>query len=66
MKARSALVLIGMSFVVPVLMYASTFYVSALGGDDSNLGTSPSAAWKTLEKVNGHLYKAGDRIMLRA
>jgi hypothetical protein len=65
-KARSALVLIGMSFVVPVLMYASTFYVSALGGDDSNLGTSPSAAWKTLEKVNGHLYKAGDRIMLRA
>jgi hypothetical protein len=66
MKARSALVMIAMPLLAALSTYASTFYVNALGGSDSNLGTAPSSPWKTLEKVNTHKYEAGDRILLRA
>lgn len=45
--------------------YAATYYVAANSGD-SNTGLSPSAAWKTLDKVNGVTFLPGDRILLRA
>ena len=52
-------------FVLPSFSCASTFYVDALRGSDSNAGILPSAAWKTLEKVNEKRYQPGDRILLR-
>jgi hypothetical protein len=50
----------------PCLANASTFYIDANSGNDTNLGTSPSAAWGTLAPVNGHTFVAGDRILLHA
>jgi hypothetical protein len=43
-----------------------TFYVDSRQGSDANAGTSPAAAWKSLEKVNATLFHPGDRILLRS
>ena len=43
-----------------------TYYVDATGGSDSNAGTSSSAPWKSLAKVNGTTFQAGDQILLKA
>jgi hypothetical protein len=40
----------------------STYYVSA-SGSDSNAGTSTSAPWKSINKVNAITFKAGDQIL---
>jgi hypothetical protein len=42
--------------------YATTYYVSN-SGNDSNSGTSPSAPWKTIAKVNSEEYAPGDTIL---
>ncbi|NGY65287.1 right-handed parallel beta-helix repeat-containing protein [Lentzea sp. NEAU-D13] len=43
----------------------TAYYVSATG-DDSNAGTSPRKAWRSLEKVNATTFKPGERILLRS
>jgi len=40
---------------------ATDYYVSPLG-DNSNAGTSPAKAWKTIIKVNGATFRPGDSI----
>lgn len=50
----------------PALATNTTYYVDATGGADSNAGTSPAAAWRTLAKVNATTFAAGDQILLRA
>jgi hypothetical protein len=42
-----------------------TFYVDGIGGSDSNSGLSGENAWRSLEKVNSHLFSAGDRILFK-
>lgn len=42
----------------------TTYYVSPTGRD-ANAGTSPSAAWKTLRKVNSRNFAPGDRILFQ-
>lgn len=42
-----------------------TYYVSS-DGDDRASGTSPDAAWRTLQKVGATTFAPGDRIRLRA
>ncbi len=59
------LVLLLMEIFLPSFSCASTFFVDALRGSDSNIGTLPSSAWKTLERVNRMHYQPGDRILLR-
>ncbi len=49
---------------LPLTMHAATYYVSSTQGADSNPGTSPAAAWKTLGKVNSTDFTRGDRILL--
>lgn len=45
----------------------TTYYVDSVNGNDSNSGTSPSAAWKTLGKVNAKTnYGPGDQILFKA
>lgn len=44
---------------------AATFYIDAETGDDTASGTSPDAAWASLEKASSRRYKRGDRILLR-
>jgi hypothetical protein len=46
--------------------HATTYYVDIVAGSDSNAGTSAAAAWKTLTKVNGKTFAAGDQILFHA
>lgn len=45
-----------------VAVRALIYYVSA-SGNDSNSGTSASAAWRTIKKVNAHSFEAGDQVL---
>ncbi|MBN1362479.1 MAG: right-handed parallel beta-helix repeat-containing protein [Sedimentisphaerales bacterium] len=42
-----------------------TYYV-ATGGDDTNSGLSPAAAWKAIERVNQQEFEPGDAILFRS
>lgn len=42
------------------------YYVDSVGGDDSNPGTSSSAAFKSLAKASSVTYQPGDRVLLKA
>jgi hypothetical protein len=42
------------------------YYVDSVSGRDSNPGTSPAAAWKTLAKVNATTFHPGDRILFQS
>jgi hypothetical protein len=44
---------------------ATTYYVDATGGDDSRDGQTLSTAWKTIAKVNGSSFAAGDQILFK-
>jgi hypothetical protein len=44
----------------------TSYYVDSAAGADSNAGTSESAPWKTLDKVNETVFQPGDRILLKA
>ncbi len=45
---------------------AVTCHVDADSGDDARDGTSPAQAWKTLGRVNSHIFQPGDRLLLKA
>lgn len=47
-------------------LLAENYYVDALNGADTNAGTSPETAWKTLRNVNRQQFLPGDTIALRA
>ena len=42
------------------------YYVSDTDGNDLNPGTSPAAAWQTLDKVNQTTFQPGDSILFKA
>lgn len=44
------------------LLFGTAYYVSP-NGNDTNDGKSPQSAWKTLGKVNGSNYNAGDVVL---
>lgn len=44
---------------------AATYYVDATGGNDTNSGTTTSAAWKTLGKVAATNLQPGDNVLLK-
>jgi Right handed beta helix region len=43
----------------------TTFYIDAAKGHDSDAGTSPASAWKTLERASEAVFEGGDRLLLR-
>jgi beta-galactosidase len=49
-----------------ILAQRSAYYVDPLLGNDRNAGTSPTAAWKTLEQANAHVFLPGETLLLRA
>src|SRR5216683_112467 len=52
--------------IVPLLpARAATYYVDAEHGSDSNNGTSPTAAWKSINKLNQQKFLPGDAIFFR-
>jgi hypothetical protein len=48
----------------PPPISGTTYYVSSTG-NDSNSGTSKSSAWKTINKVNSFVFKAGDGVLFQ-
>ena len=42
---------------------AADYYINSVSGSDGNSGTSASAPWASLSKVNAKTYAAGDRIL---
>jgi parallel beta-helix repeat protein len=52
--------------MVPLLpARAATYYVDAEHGSDSNNGTSPTAAWKSINRLNQQKFLPGDAIFFR-
>jgi hypothetical protein len=43
----------------------TSYYVDSQADDDSQTGTSPETAWKTLKRASGCKLEAGDRILLK-
>ena len=64
MRVRCFLVVVGVCLIVGS-SWAATFYVDAAGGIDTNDGLSPATAWKTVAKVNGATFAAGDQILFK-
>lgn len=44
---------------------ATSYYVDALDGNDTQTGTSPAEAWQSLDKVNATTFAPGDTVHLR-
>ena len=44
---------------------ATTYYVDNQGGNDGNSGTSPSAAWNSISKINSFGFNFGDIVSFR-
>ena len=42
------------------------YYVDALSGSDTNAGTSPASAWKSLKRVNATTFHPGDSLLLKS
>lgn len=45
---------------------ATIYYVDSNKGDDANTGSSATAPWKSLDKINHGSFRPGDRILLHA
>ena len=57
--------LLGAVLGVASMAGATSYYVDATAGSDSNSGLSAGAAWKTIAKVNAATFAAGDQIMFK-
>ena len=44
----------------------TTYYVDSARGNDQRDGTTPENAWRTLDRANGVLFAAGDKLLLKA
>ncbi len=62
-KRLSVALFLALTLSLPAL--AGTFYVDAVNGSDTNNGTSTSTPWKSLTKVSGLVFKAGDTVLLK-
>lgn len=56
--------LIGM-FIYTACSGPKTYYLDATAGDDSNSGTSPEKAWRTLTKANSLNLQPGEKLLLK-
>ncbi len=59
--------LISFIFFVSPILAGTIYYVDATEGNDSNNGSSPAYAWKTINRVNNSwaLINPGDQILLK-
>ena len=51
-------------YLLPYNVDATVYYVS-ISGNDSNSGLSENQSWRTLDKVNNFVARAGDQILFR-
>lgn len=58
--------LISLFLFFPAFAQATTYYVDATAGNDANTGTTITAPWKTIAKVNATKFMAGDFILFKS
>jgi parallel beta-helix repeat protein len=63
LKIFTALVIILYAGMLNI--YAASFYVDAVSGNDSNTGQSTTLPWKTISKVNSFSFQPGDSILFK-
>ncbi len=51
--------------IIPQSVSAATYYVDSVNGSDTNNGTSISAPWKTISKVNDATLNPGDEVLFK-
>ena len=44
---------------------AANYYVDSIAGKNSNIGTSPEAAWKDFSNINDRTLAAGERLLIK-
>ncbi len=52
--------------VLPVSLFARTYYIDSNTGNDINNGLSPARAWQSLNKVNSYSFSPGDTILFKS
>jgi len=63
---KNKIVLSAILFVtISLNIFATRYYVDATNGNDNNLGTSFSLAWKTISKVNASTFQGGDSVLFK-
>ena len=65
MKLFTKGTLLILSLLLSSFAYAQQTYYIASSGNDSNNGTSESRPWKSMSKVNGFDFKAGDKVLFK-
>jgi hypothetical protein len=60
------LLLLVCCFLAPTLVRAANYYVDSETGADANSGTVMSQPWKSLERVNHHVFQPGDQLWFKA
>jgi Right handed beta helix region len=68
---RRLLILVGLLGIPlsPISRSNSAFvgyYIDALAGNDDAAGTTPQAAWKSLQKIDATTFQPGDRVLLKS
>ena len=64
-KNRLSSMLFLFSLLICSPLFATTFYVDATNGSDSNSGTSTSSAWKSAAKAQSTTLQAGDSLLFK-
>lgn len=57
------ILLVFIFFTCSTSVFATTYYVDDIAGNDLNNGLSPSSAWQTLTKVNATVFSPNDSIL---
>jgi hypothetical protein len=64
-KTRVMISVFLVAYMYPSFAVAQKYYVDATGGSDANNGLSPSAAWKTVDRVNVSTFAPGDSVLFK-
>jgi len=52
-------------FILPNSVFAATYYIDSVNGNDLNSGTSEATPWKTVKKVDKSLLNTGDDVLFK-
>jgi len=64
-KFIQVLFLTGLALLRPDDVLSATYYVSSLGGDDTNEGTSEATPWQTVAKLNELIFEDNATILFK-
>jgi hypothetical protein len=53
-----------LTYIISFSAIANSYYINSETGNNNNDGSSPTSAWKTLDRVSQVHFKAGDQILL--